>query len=286
MAKRPPKDTNGAPATDTATTMPPKVVTLLVRMATARQSAKNRLGTLIGRRGDLDSQLNQLGAGHTNKHLEVRSDMVVTLRAIDWQRARIKTLGDKIDELLVDPTQDILPFSDDLPDLEQRDPDEASLFRTSDGGDHADPVGTQSEFGAGEDDEDESPAGIGDEPVGERQAAEGDSETANQQLRKLLPGMFEDRDGRQLPIGDLAALEECINRAVGAVWYMDIASDVDRPTVKVRKETGPSAPVVFVLTRVGDVPAPRMAGGSKPAAKKSSKKAASKKKTSRKSAAK
>jgi len=295
MAKRTPKDTNGAPASDTVKSMPVKVQELLIRLAGGRQSAKNRLETAIAARKDLDSELDQLGAGETDRHLRVRSKMVVTLRQIKWYRARIKTVGDKIDELLLDPTQDLLSF--DMPNLDQRDPDEAVLFHAEGGGDQAEPVGTQAEFGDETDDDEDEDDEAEDSTEDAGAAAEGEDETVgskaeatSQQLRAMLPGMFADQNGRQLPIGDIAALEECVNNAVGAVWFMDIIdSEVYGKSINVRKEPGDSSPVVFSLSRVGDVPAPRMAGGGtsskkaakKPASKKSSKKATSKKKSSK-----
>lgn len=283
MAKRPAKESNGAPASDTVKNMPAKVQELLIRLAGGRQSAKNRLETAIAARKDLDSELDQLGAGETDRHLRVRSKMVVTLRQIKWYRARIKTVGDKIDELLLDPTQDLLSF--DMPNLDQRDPDESALFHAGADGDADAEIGEQAEFGDGEDEDDEDEQAEAAAPVAQSTAGgERQGLAADELVATMLPGMFADQNGRQLPIGDRSALEECINNAVGAVWHWDVIdSPVNGQSINVRKEPGDRSPVVFSLSRVGDVPAPRMAGS---AAGKTAKKAASKKQAGKKASSK
>jgi len=269
MARGP---SNKAPTTETVSSFPPKVCKMLVGLAGARKTAKDRLNTLIGRRKDLDEELNELGAGHTEEHLETRSSMVITLRGIDWQRARIKTLRDKIEELLLDPTQDWL--WENLPDITRHDPDEALLF--SGGTTEPEP---DDEEGDGDDEEDgeepgDDPAQLslvgGDaEPVGDPPAEFPtlaiSGQTTDELVASMLPGVFADQHGRKLPIGDHEALEEVVNNAVGSFWDWEVVrSAAYGDTIHVRREQG--GKVNLTLTRVGDIEAP--------AAKRSSKKPA------------
>ncbi|MDP2623220.1 MAG: hypothetical protein Q8Q29_05440 [Actinomycetota bacterium] len=288
MARGP---SNKAPTTETVSSFPPKVCKMLVGLAGARKTAKDRLNTLIGRRKDLDEELNELGAGHTEEHLETRSSMVLTLRGIDWTRARIRTLSDKIEELLLDPTQDWL--WENLPDINRHDPDEALLF--SAGTTEREP---DDEEGDGDEDGEEPGEDPGQlhlvggaaEPVGDPPAEPSGDDTAggpaaDELINSMLPGVFADQNGRKLPIGDREALEEVVNNAVGSVWHWEVVrSAAYGDTIHVCREQG--GKVNLTLTRVGDIEAPKPAGKTppKPAAKKPGKKQAAAKKPSKKPA--
>lgn len=171
---------NGAPAADTIVGVTPKVWQVLQRLAAARQTSKNRERDLCQKRKELDEELNQLGPGHTAKHLDTRSDLVITLRAIDWHRARIRSLSDKIDAILLEPNQDDL--FDHLPDLESNDPDEATLF---------------------------SPDGDGHGPVGEVEAPGSVMERTDdvrEELEKLVPCRLTDQNGARYEFNGIGAL--------------------------------------------------------------------------------
>lgn len=260
---------NSAPTNDTVTSFPPKVCKMLTGLATARKTAKDRLNTLIGRRKDIDEELNHLGAGHTKAHLEMRSDLVICLRGIDWQRARIKTLSDKIEELLIEPTQDWL--WEDLPDTQRHDPDESLLFGGGAGGlgdDDEAPVGEHPTFADAEEERDAP-------------EAETDADENDRAVERMLPGVFVDQNGRSLPIGDREALEEVINNAIGSVWHWEVSSSgVYGNALHVRKEPGSASPVTFSLRRIGDIEESKPA--RKPVAKKNAGAKARKKKTAKK----
>lgn len=176
---------NGAPAADTIVGVTPKVWQVLQRLAAARQTSKNRERDLCQKRKELDEELNQLGPGHTAKHLDTRSDLVITLRAIDWHRARIRSLSDKIDAILLEPNQDDL--FDHLPDLESNDPDEATLF-SPDGDGHG-PVGEPDTDGDG-----------GYESASAAAGEHGDS------IETYLPGVFKDQNAKQVKVKDMLQL--------------------------------------------------------------------------------
>lgn len=180
--------TNGAPATDTVKSFPSKVCTMLQAYAAARKTAKDRLETAVGNRKDLDEQLNQLGAGHTDRHLDVRSKMVICLRAIKWYRARIRKLSDTIDDLLLAPNQDWL--WEDLPDPAMHDPQESWLFSAT------------------EDDDGEGDVGA---PGGGPKPARGPTAGCYDQLAALVPGRFTDQNGKEaVEFVDAAALADFI----------------------------------------------------------------------------
>jgi len=238
------QESNGAPASDTVKSIPRNVQALLIRLAGARQSAKNRETTEVANRKDIDQELDQLGAGHSKKHLETRSRLVICQRKIAWYRARIKTVADKIDELLMDPTQDLIHFA--LPDLDQRDPDEASLFHS-----------------AGE----KGGAAVGDPDLDLSGSGEDDDDASPPELDGVvLPGMFDTGSGSPVPIGDRTAFEEVVNAAVGAIWHMSTLKSAPE-AVFIRREPSEDSPVVMTLTRVGDIPSGKPAVG-KPAKKK------------------
>lgn len=211
MARKP-KDTDADPATTNAPKYPPLVLEALGGLAAARKTSKDRVDTLQKRRKELDEELNQLGEGVTTDHLETSRKMVVTLRSLKWHRARVQSMADSIEELLLQPE----PLSvARMPNWTRNDPDEAQLF-------HA--AGEESDS---DDDEDEDLGGerrpVGeaggpsleyDSPAGAAGApAEAD---LGETIDAYLPGRWRDQNGADVDLGDFAAVQEMALNAAGA----------------------------------------------------------------------
>lgn len=101
----------------------------LVALANARTTCKARDVDLTKTRKDLENQLDALGAGDTEKHLRVSRDYVVTLRQIDFERDRLKTLADQMEKTISDAIQGKFEFAEGIDEktLVKR-PSEKDLF--------------------------------------------------------------------------------------------------------------------------------------------------------------
>lgn len=106
-----------------------KTIKALFSISNAREASKSRELELVQTRKDLENQLDALGAGNTSEHLRVSRDYVVTLRSIDFERDRIRSLADKMDSAVKAAIQGKFEFADDLDEREiVRRPKEAELF--------------------------------------------------------------------------------------------------------------------------------------------------------------
>lgn len=102
----------------------------LVKFSDAREASKSREKDLVQTRNDLNNQLDELGAGDTPAHLRASRDYVVTVRAIDYERDRQKTLADKMGATIKASKQEnfIAPEDDDDEKGLYKRPTEADLF--------------------------------------------------------------------------------------------------------------------------------------------------------------
>lgn len=212
----PPKPRRGGgPTTRDETTPNVGVWNALRKLANARVTSKSRLADLIKQRESIDAELDQLGVGHTQKHLETSRQAVVTVRAIDWQRKRISNLSDRIDKILIDPDQ--LRLWEDVDEVvAASDPDEAALFCAD---------GHQAE------------------PADDTMAA----------VLALLPGQFRDQDGREYTLVDRVAFEEFVCDRVGRQWHAEVVgSDRFGMSINIRKQAG-RGKVMLSLTKFAEV---------------------------------
>lgn len=107
----------------------------LMALANARTVAKQRESELIGTRKDLENQLDTLGAGNTADHLRVSRDYVVTLRSIEFERDRLKTLADQMERTITEAQQGKFEFAEEIADDERallKRPKETDLFHKPD----------------------------------------------------------------------------------------------------------------------------------------------------------
>lgn len=184
--------TNGAPAVDTVTPISKTVWEMLTKYAAARQTAVNRLETAVTQRDDLDKELNQLGPGDSEEHLQTSRRLVKALRSIRWYRKRIRALADAINDLLLEPTQD--RHWDAMPDPYAHDPDEASLFAV--GKAHFSDGAQSDEGGHG-------PVGVIGEPEEEPGPAVLDQADT---LEAYVPGVFKNQNGKEVQVRDIHQL--------------------------------------------------------------------------------
>ena len=87
---------------------------VLMSVANARAAAKAREAELVATRKDLENQLDELGAGTTPNHLRVSRDYVVTIRSIDFERDRIKTLADQLEKIISEAIQGKFEFAEEV----------------------------------------------------------------------------------------------------------------------------------------------------------------------------
>jgi len=101
----------------------------LVLVSNARDTAKSREKDLVQERKDLDNRLDELGAGDTAEHQRVSRRFVVCIRAIEYERERLKTLADDVDRIIRDAVQGKFDFADQVDEatLVER-PTEQELF--------------------------------------------------------------------------------------------------------------------------------------------------------------
>ncbi len=107
-----------------------KAWTAIMSLAKARTIAKARENELVTTRRDLENQLDELGAGSTAEHLKVSREYVITIRSIDFERDRMKTLADQLEKAITDSIQGKFEFAEDAEDdraLVKR-PSEKDLF--------------------------------------------------------------------------------------------------------------------------------------------------------------
>jgi len=101
----------------------------LISVANARAAAKSREAELVATRKDLENQLDELGAGSSADHLRVSRDYVVTLRSIDFERDRIKTLADQLEKIISEAIQGKFEFAEEVDDRALvKKPTEKDLF--------------------------------------------------------------------------------------------------------------------------------------------------------------
>lgn len=93
-----------------------KAWTAIMSLAKARTVAKARETELVTTRKDLENQLDELGAGSTPEHLKVSRDYVITIRSIDFERDRMKTLADQLEKAITDSIQGKFDFAEDAED--------------------------------------------------------------------------------------------------------------------------------------------------------------------------
>lgn len=104
----------------------------LVALANARTTCKSRESELVQNRKDLENQLDNLGAGDTEKHLRVSRDYVVTLRQIEFERDRLKTLADQMEKTISDAIQGKFEFAEELDERKLvKRPSEKELFHAA-----------------------------------------------------------------------------------------------------------------------------------------------------------
>ena len=101
----------------------------LVLVSNARDTAKSREKDLVQERKDLDNRLDELGAGDTAEHQRVSRRFVVCIRAIEYERERLKTLDDTLDHIIRDAIQGKFDFAESIDEegLVSR-PSESELF--------------------------------------------------------------------------------------------------------------------------------------------------------------
>ena len=101
----------------------------LVMVSNARDTAKSREKDLVQERKDLDNRLDELGAGDTAEHRRVSRQFVVCIRAIEYERERLKTLADTLDHIIRDAIQGKFDFAESIDEegLVSR-PSESELF--------------------------------------------------------------------------------------------------------------------------------------------------------------
>lgn len=101
----------------------------LKKVALARASAKSREVELVATRKDLENRLDELGAGSSEKHMRISREYVITIRSIDFERDRIKTLADKLEKIVSEAIQGKFDFAADVDEDEMvKRPKEADLF--------------------------------------------------------------------------------------------------------------------------------------------------------------
>lgn len=103
----------------------------IISHAQARSAAKSRETELVATRKDLENQLDALGPGNTTDHLRVSRDYVLTLRSIEYERARIKTLADDMERAINSSLQGKFDFAEDSVEIRElvRPPSEGELFQ-------------------------------------------------------------------------------------------------------------------------------------------------------------
>lgn len=102
----------------------------IMNLAKARAVAKAREIELVTTRKDLENQLDELGAGGTAEHLRVSREYVITIRSIDFERDRMKTLADQLEKAITDSMQGKFEFAEEAEDDRKliRRPSEKDLF--------------------------------------------------------------------------------------------------------------------------------------------------------------
>lgn len=101
----------------------------LKKVALARAAAKSREIELVATRKHLENELDELGAGSSPNHLRVSREYVVTLRSIDFERDRIKTLADQLEKIVSEAIQGKFDFAAEVDEEElAKRPKEADLF--------------------------------------------------------------------------------------------------------------------------------------------------------------
>ena len=101
----------------------------LVSISNARDTCKMREKDYVQERKSLDTKLDELGAGDTAEHQRVSRQYVVCIRAINFERERLKTLADDVDRIIRDAVQGKFDFADQVDEatLVER-PTEQELF--------------------------------------------------------------------------------------------------------------------------------------------------------------
>lgn len=89
------------------------VCAALRKIRANRITAKSKLEDAVTYRKELDEQIDSMGKDKSKERLEADHELVNCLREIDYQRARIKALGDKLESVIEDADQGKLDFGDD-----------------------------------------------------------------------------------------------------------------------------------------------------------------------------
>lgn len=109
-----------------------KVLKALFAIADARDACKNHEVDLVQERKSLDSKLNELGAGDSAEHRRVSREYVVCIRAIEYERHRLRELADKADQVVKEARQGKFNFASiDESEMVKR-PTEDELFAAPD----------------------------------------------------------------------------------------------------------------------------------------------------------
>lgn len=124
------------PDTDTRPTCHPNVWDRLTKLMAARDNAKTQLKEQIDLRKEIKSELQELGAGNSDKHLRTSRKYVVCLESIEWYRAQLVSLANKIDAAIRAGIQGKFEFAED-DDFHTR-PTEAEIFTPRQKGDEDD----------------------------------------------------------------------------------------------------------------------------------------------------
>lgn len=115
--------------TETTGQYPPKTCKRLDALHEQRRFSIVRETELVNTRKALRGELLDLGPGETDEHKSLALDMWRTLCEIEYQRDRIKTLADKIDETIANAHQLTLHDEDD-DKISPAKPSDKTLFDT------------------------------------------------------------------------------------------------------------------------------------------------------------
>jgi len=115
--------------TETTGQYPPKTCKRLDALHEQRRFSIGRETDLVNTRKALRGELLELGPGETDEHKSLALDMWRTLCEIEYQRDRIKTLADKIDETIANAHQLTLHDEDD-DKISPAKPSDKTLFDT------------------------------------------------------------------------------------------------------------------------------------------------------------
>lgn len=111
------------------TTCNPKVWSALVAVAQAREAAKAREAELVLTRREVEGRLEELGAGETKDHLRASREYFVTIKHLEYERNRLKTLADKMEAIIKAGIQGKFDFADEINESEiNKRPTEEDLF--------------------------------------------------------------------------------------------------------------------------------------------------------------